>query len=140
MEYIFGLGAGILVLISVTYFLPSVIALLRGKSNSFAIIILNIFLGWTFIGWVVALVWSFASNNKPQTVVINNSTNLDNRTSEEKIERQRNPSLMKADTKSLLLKKHQTSIQSLQEIKELLVKGVLTQDEFNQQKSQILSA
>ena len=137
MEYIFGLSVGILILISVTYFLPSVIALLRSKSNTFAIILLNIFLGWTFVGWVVALVWSVTSDNKSQTVVINNSTNVDNQASKERIETLK---YVSPDTKSILLKKHQVSIQNLQEIKGLLDNGVLTQEEFNQQKSQILSA
>jgi hypothetical protein len=40
------------------YFLPTIIAVLRKKRNALAIFLLNIFLGWTFIGWVVALVWS----------------------------------------------------------------------------------
>lgn len=38
------------------YFLPSFIG--WNKRSSGAIIALNILLGWTFIGWVVALVWS----------------------------------------------------------------------------------
>jgi hypothetical protein len=42
----------------VMYFLPSVIALVRSKRDISAILLLNLFLGWTFIGWVVALVWA----------------------------------------------------------------------------------
>ena len=42
----------------VFYFLPSIIALARSKRNILAIFLLNLFLGWTFIGWVVALVWA----------------------------------------------------------------------------------
>jgi hypothetical protein len=38
------------------YFLPSIIG--RNKRNANAICILNIFLGWTFVGWVVALIWA----------------------------------------------------------------------------------
>jgi len=38
------------------YFLPSIIG--RHKTNAFAILVLNLFLGWTFLGWVVALVWA----------------------------------------------------------------------------------
>ncbi|MDQ0393127.1 superinfection immunity protein [Labrys monachus] len=49
----------LLAIILLFYFLPWVIALLRGHRNSTAIFVLNLFLGWTFIGWVVALVWSF---------------------------------------------------------------------------------
>ena len=42
----------------VMYFLPSIIALARSKRDIAGIILLNFFLGWTMIGWVVALVWA----------------------------------------------------------------------------------
>ncbi len=41
------------------YFLPFVVASFRGHHNTAAIFILNLLLGWSFIGWVVALVWAF---------------------------------------------------------------------------------
>lgn len=41
------------------YFLPTIVAALRQKSNAGAIGVFNFFLGWTFIGWVVALTWAF---------------------------------------------------------------------------------
>ncbi len=47
----FGLGF-------VFYFLPSIIALARSKRNIVAIFLLNLLLGWSVIGWVVALVWA----------------------------------------------------------------------------------
>jgi hypothetical protein len=40
------------------YFLPTIIALLRRRHNTLAIFLLNLLLGWTFVGWVVSLVWS----------------------------------------------------------------------------------
>ncbi|MDP3041812.1 MAG: superinfection immunity protein [Candidatus Omnitrophota bacterium] len=40
------------------YLLPSLISFLRRNKNWLAIFLLNLFLGWTGIGWVVALVWS----------------------------------------------------------------------------------
>ena len=40
----------------VLYFLPWIIALIRGKRDTLGIFLLNFFLGWTFIGWIVALV------------------------------------------------------------------------------------
>jgi Superinfection immunity protein len=40
------------------YFLPSIIALARNKRDTLAIFLLNFFLGWTFIGWIVSLVWA----------------------------------------------------------------------------------
>ncbi len=42
----------------VMYFLPSIIALARSKPDITGIVLLNFFLGWTMIGWVVALVWA----------------------------------------------------------------------------------
>ena len=44
------------------YFLPSIIAGIRNNNFS-AILVLNLFLGWTLVGWVVSLSWSLASKN-----------------------------------------------------------------------------
>lgn len=43
------------------HFLPSIIG--RHKTNWGAILVLNILLGWTFIGWVVALVWALTKDS-----------------------------------------------------------------------------
>jgi hypothetical protein len=40
------------------YFLPSIIAFGRNKRDTASIVLLNFFLGWTMIGWVIALVWA----------------------------------------------------------------------------------
>ncbi|HAN96989.1 MAG TPA: superinfection immunity protein [Planctomycetaceae bacterium] len=48
----------------VIYFIPLMVALLRGHHNTLAIGALNVFLGWTFLGWVIALVWSFTQVNR----------------------------------------------------------------------------
>ena len=42
----------------VMYFLPTIIALIKSKRDTLAIFLLNFFLGWTVIGWVVALIWA----------------------------------------------------------------------------------
>jgi hypothetical protein len=56
MEFI---SAMFLLVISVgVYFLPTLIAQHRHNKNLGAIIVVNLFLGWTFIGWVVALAWA----------------------------------------------------------------------------------
>jgi hypothetical protein len=48
--------AWIFTLLTVGYTLPWAIAATRGKSNSVSIALINILLGWTIIGWIVALV------------------------------------------------------------------------------------
>lgn len=40
------------------YFLPAFVASFRNHHQTNAIVILNLFLGWTLLGWVIALVWS----------------------------------------------------------------------------------
>jgi hypothetical protein len=46
----------------VFYFLPSIVAFARSKRDSASILILNLLLGWTAIGWVIALVWSLKAD------------------------------------------------------------------------------
>ena len=41
------------------YFIPSMVGG-RAKERSAAIFTLNLLLGWTFFGWVIALVWAIA--------------------------------------------------------------------------------
>jgi len=49
----------IIVLLSIGfYFLPYIVAVIRKKNNASAIFILNLFLGWTLLGWVIALIWA----------------------------------------------------------------------------------
>lgn len=40
------------------YFIPALIATKRDHPQKSAILIINILLGWTFLGWVIALVWA----------------------------------------------------------------------------------
>lgn len=43
------------------YFLPAIVAAARQTHNATGILLLNIFLGWTGIGWIVALVLAICS-------------------------------------------------------------------------------
>lgn len=53
-----GLALLFVILFAVVYLLPGIIASSRRHRNATAIWVLDIFLGWTFFGWVVALVWA----------------------------------------------------------------------------------
>lgn len=48
------------------YLLPAIIAERRRHRNKGAIAVLNVLLGWTFLGWVVALIWSSTANTDYQ--------------------------------------------------------------------------
>jgi hypothetical protein len=51
----------------VLYFLPAIIGFARSKRDAVSILVLNLFLGWTAIGWVIALIWALKQD---VTVVI----------------------------------------------------------------------
>jgi len=46
------------------YLLPTFIAYRKDKKDKLAILLINIFLGSTFIGWVIALVWASTTDKK----------------------------------------------------------------------------
>lgn len=53
--------AGIAIAVTILtlgYTLPWMIAQLRGKSNTLVVASINVLTGWTFVGWIVALVMS----------------------------------------------------------------------------------
>lgn len=63
-------------LLAILYFLPSIVSALRKKSNTAAIFILNLLLGWTLIGWVVALVWAFTTDGSSKKPVLASSKEM----------------------------------------------------------------
>lgn len=65
-----GIGVFLVLVAIVLYFLPTVVAVKRDIPNKGTVMVLNIFLGWTFLGWIVALALSFGS--KGQQIIINN--------------------------------------------------------------------
>jgi len=102
-------GGGFIVL-SLIYFFPTMICLLRRHNNKISIFIVNILLGWTFIGWVVALVWSFTSNTENQAT--NNQDRIDN---------------------------DDSLINQLERLKKLHDTNVLNDEEFQEQKHNLLN-
>jgi Superinfection immunity protein len=53
-----------LILAILIYFLPTIVALSRGHLSALAIFFLNLFLGWTLIGWFIAFIWSCTGNTE----------------------------------------------------------------------------
>lgn len=62
-------GLVLFTVLLIPYIIPSVIAYRRWHRSYKAIIALNILLGWTFLGWVVCLVWSLSGDTEPRTLV-----------------------------------------------------------------------
>ena len=60
-------GEALLVILAALYFLPTLIALVRVRTNIMAITALNLLAGWTAVGWIIALIWALSSD-KPTVV------------------------------------------------------------------------
>ena len=57
----FGLAIGGFIALAL-YFLPILIAAARKHNQILPITLITIFLGWTFLGWLVATIWSLSSD------------------------------------------------------------------------------
>ena len=53
------------IVVAIFYFLPAIIALSR-KKNPAPVIIVNLFLGWTLVAWVIALAMACGGQNDRQ--------------------------------------------------------------------------
>lgn len=96
------MGFFILFLVLFIYFIPSVNAYSKKKKNAGAVFALNVFLGWTLVGWVVALVWSATVD--PEPVIVN----------------------AKSDAIDL------------EKLSDLKTKGIISEEEFQAKKKQLL--
>lgn len=50
----------IVMIVLLIYAIPSMVAVQTNHPYRHAIVALNLLLGWSFIGWVIALVWAIA--------------------------------------------------------------------------------
>lgn len=57
-----------LLFLTLLYFLPAIIG--RDKRDAAGIFLLNLFLGWTVIGWVIALIWACAAETYPRVHMV----------------------------------------------------------------------
>lgn len=101
----------LIIICVVFYFAPTFNACSRKHPARASIFLLNLFLGWTLLGWVIALSWS--ASPKKQEVVIDT-----------------------ADGNSGQPDKY-AQLERLAHLKE---KGVITEEEFTAEKSKLLNS
>jgi len=46
------------------YFIPAIVAHYKEHTKESSIMVVNLFLGWTFLGWVIALAWAVSESKK----------------------------------------------------------------------------
>jgi hypothetical protein len=66
--FLAGIPFALLFAAIVPYFIPSIIAFLRKHENALPLFLVNIFLGWTLIGWIICLVWALTGSGNSGTV------------------------------------------------------------------------
>jgi Superinfection immunity protein len=72
------MGIGLLLIVLfIPYWIPTIIAFVRKHPSKVAILALNFFFGWSFIGWVASLVWALSNTARatPQAVVVQTTVN-----------------------------------------------------------------
>ena len=58
-----------LIFVTLLYFLPTVIAIVfRHEPDAIGIFLVNLLLGWTIVGWWVALIWAIASKGSSREI------------------------------------------------------------------------
>ena len=92
------------------YFLPWIIAILRNHHNRQAIVVTNLLLGWTLIGWLACLIWSFTNRSSEKTIIENKLSSEDASIADE-----------------------------LEKLLSLKNNGVISEEEFNNQKEKLFS-
>jgi len=54
-----------IVVIQLIYYLPSLVTIVRKRPDILKIFLFNMLLGWTIIGWILALMWSLKNHKEP---------------------------------------------------------------------------
>lgn len=118
----FGVTEWILILFfGLFYFVPTFIAFVRNAPSKLGVFLLNFFLGWTFLGWIGALIWACVSKN-PVTVIVNNHSSTERANMS-------NPSKDNS---------YDEKLRNLEKLKSLYDSGTISEEEFGQQKAKIL--
>jgi hypothetical protein len=64
----FGSGAllAIILIALVVHFIPAIIGYQRGVTHAGALLLVNLLIGWTLIGWVVCLIWAIFARTQAE--------------------------------------------------------------------------
>jgi hypothetical protein len=122
------LGLLLLLLIAACiYLIPTIVAFKREHPNRFLILILNVLVGSTVIGWIIALVWA------------TRTAHISPNGSESRNGGESGLNIFGNDESKVRVVSDRSPIQDLERLAELRRQGLLTEDEFALQKQRLLS-
>jgi hypothetical protein len=62
----FFVGLWLIAMLIGVYFIPTIVAVERNVVNKWSVAVINAFLGWTLIGWVVGLAMALRTQTVPK--------------------------------------------------------------------------
>jgi len=135
-------GILIILLLRAAYLLPTIIAVIRKHKNKAAIGVVNIALGWTFLGYIFALVWSLTSSNDRSPIVINQIAHQPPQAPQAPA---RTPQLLASRTIEapvidvLSANQNKNLKSNLEELKDLIDSGLISEEEYQAKRKNLLS-
>src|ERR1700694_1477995 len=110
----------------IVYFIPTILALFTGNRFG-AVFVMNLFLGWTFIGWIWALVWAVSPERRNQVIVNNHIANETSKSIPQQIQ----TAEQTIDKASVL--------NQLSQLHSLRKNNVITEDVYEKERQELLN-
>lgn len=121
------------------YFLPTIVAAYRSHRNTTAIFIVNLFFGWTLIGFVICLAWAFASAPKIELVTVAPPVSEPVKPVKDRtVKAIFGPVPIEVETTPPIATPAQSVPERILKLKELLDAGAITQPEFELLKAEAM--
>ena len=118
----------ILLIGGIIYIVPSIVAFRRNHPNRWIILVINLAFGTTIIGWGIALVWALRAAHRVGSTSSGGESGLNLFLNDEKrIRLVEPPPLLQT-----------SAIQELERLHDLLVRGAISQVEFDGLKAKLL--
>jgi hypothetical protein len=120
----------VFLIIGIIYIAPSIVAFRRNHPNRWIILVINIAFGETIIGWGIALVWALRAVHRPGSTSSGGESGLNIFINDlQKVQLVEPPPLPQT-----------TTGQELERLHDLLVRGAISQVEFDGLKAKLLGS
>lgn len=122
--------AVLFLIIGIIYIMPSIVAFRRNHPNRWIILVINMAFGGTLIGWGIALVWAMRAAHRVGSTSSGGESGLN---------------LFINDVKTIQVidpppLPDSSPVQELERLHDLLVRGAISQVEFDGLKAKLLSS